>query len=408
MALPHSPFAAFAVAADVVAGLGCLQAAVGAVLVWRFGLTVRRVAREPVRVLPPVSILKPLHGDEPMLEQALESFCSQDYPDFQIVFGVQDPADAAIGLVRRLQVRFPDRALDLVIDATVHGANHKVGNLINMLPTARHALLVISDSDIHAEPGYLRRIAAALAVEGVGLVTTLYGGRPATGTIARRLAAAGLNHNFLPGVLMSRLLGRQDCLGATMALRRETLDAIGGLERLVSEIADDSALGHAVTDAGLSIAIADTLTMTTVSETGLRDMFGHELRWGRTVRSVEPLGYALSAIQLPLFWASLAVGLAPSAGWSWATLGIVWLWRIGTTRSIDRIVPGGGMVPAWLLPVRDWISAVVMIASFTGRRVAWRGHMLHLSSRAQPGSRGASVGNARTQSAARSVPETVD
>ena len=381
MTLAPLPFA-LGVAAAMIAGLGCIQAVVGAVLAHRFGRRARLGPPDVAAPLPAVTVLKPLHGDEPMLEDALASFCTQDYPVLQIVFGVQDRTDPAIGLVRRLQARFPALDLVLVVDGTPHGANRKIANLLNMLPSARHDVLVISDSDIHARPGYLRRVVAALHRPGVGLVTTLYGGRAASPTLARRLAAAQVNHTFLPGVLMSRLLGRQDCLGATMALRRSMLDAIGGLDALSPHIADDSALGKLVRAQGSAIAIADALTVTTVSETSLRELFAHELRWGRTVRSVEPVGYALSAIQLPLFWAVSAVLLAPSSSWSWGVLALVWAVRGVTAGVIDRMLGQAGTVPPVLLPMRDWLSAAVMLGSLSGRRVAWRGHTLHLPARA--------------------------
>ncbi len=377
MPLAPLPFA-LSVAAAVIAGLGCIQAVVGAVLAHRFGQRARSSRKDAGTPLPALTVLKPLHGDEPMLEQALASFCTQDYPALQIVFGVQSRSDAAIALVKRLQARFPALDLALVVDNTPHGANRKVANLINMLPTARHDVLVISDSDIHAAPHYLRRVVEALHRPGVGLVTTLYGGRAASPALARRLAAAQVNHNFLPGVLMSRLLGRQDCLGATMALRRPMLEAIGGLHALSPHIADDSALGKLVRAQGGAIAIADALTVTTVSETSLRDLFAHELRWGRTVRSVEPVGYALSAIQLPLFWAALAVLLAPASFWSWGVLALVWAVRGATAAIIDRMLGHPPTVPVALLPLRDWLSAAVMLGSMSGRRVAWRGHTLHL------------------------------
>ena len=382
---------AIAALCGMVATFGCIQAGVGAVLLRRF---VRGVARRLHETAPasPITVLKPLHGDEPMLEQALESFCRQDHPDFQIVFGVQNPADPAIAVVRRLQHRFPQLALDLVVSAEQHGPNRKIGNLINMLPAARHDILVMSDSDIHAEPNYLRAVSEALHRPGVGLVTTLYGGIPSDGTLARRLAAAQVNHNFLPGVLMSRLLGRQDCLGATMALRRDTLAAIGGLSILSPHLADDSALGQAVRAEGATIAIADTMTRTTVSDASLGAMYAHELRWGRTVRSVEPLGYALSSIQLPLFWATLAVLAAPSAGWSWGILAGVWIWRAGAAHIIDGAVRSQPVLSTALLPLRDWISAVVMLNSFRGGTVAWRGHVISVPARSRIAARPATPG----------------
>lgn len=387
MMLQHNPLAVMSVAADFVAGLGCVQAAVGAVLLRRFnanGLNQQgsTLVSDRVMPLPAVTILKPLHGDEPLLEDALASFCLQDYPALQIVFGVQSRNDPAILVVRRLQARFPALDLVLVVDPTLHGDNYKIANLINMLPSARHDVLVISDSDIHAGPAYLRHVVRALRAPGVGLVTTLYGGRTASPTLARRLAAGQINHSFLPGVLMSRLLGRQDCLGSTMALNRNTLEAIGGLPALLPHIADDSALGQLVRANGQSIAIADAMTMTTTAEVGFNDLFTHELRWGRTVRSVEPLGYALSAIQLPLFWATIAVLLLPESTAAWLALAFVWMVRFLSAALIDRALGQAATLPVMMLPVRDWLSAAVMLGSFTGRRVAWRGQTMRLPDQA--------------------------
>ncbi|MGI4748836.1 MAG: bacteriohopanetetrol glucosamine biosynthesis glycosyltransferase HpnI [Janthinobacterium lividum] len=387
MMLQHNPLAVMSAAADFVAALGCIQAAVGAVLVHRFGAG-GLDAQDPIGILgrgtslPPVTVLKPLYGDEPLLEDALASFCVQDYPHVQIVFGVQSRIDSAIPVVRRLQARFPTLDLVLVVDPTLHGDNYKIANLINMLPSASHDVLVISDSDIHAEPTYLRHVVRALQAPGIGLVTTLYGGRTASPTLARRLAAGQINHSFLPGVLMSRVLGRQDCLGSTMALNRYTLEAIGGLSALSPHIADDSALGQLVRANGQSIAIADAMTMTTTAEVGFNDLFAHELRWGRTVRSVEPLGYALSAIQLPLFWATVAVLLLPESLPSWLALAFVWMVRFLSATVIDRALGQAATLPIMLLPVRDWLSAAVMLGSFTGRRVAWRGQTMRLPDQA--------------------------
>ena len=382
MMLQHIP-AIMSLVSDGIAGLGCVQAVVGAGLLYRFGRQAARPDAATVAgsMLPPITVLKPLYGDEPLLEEALASFCTQSYPGLQIVFGVQSRTDAAIAVVKRLQARYPALDLVLVVDPTRHGDNRKVDNLINMLPHAAHDVLVISDSDIHAQPGYLLRVVQALELPGVGLVTTLYGGHPASPTLSRRLGAAQLNYNFLPGVLMSRQLGRQDCLGATMALHRRTLDSIGGLPALSPHIADDSALGQLVRAGGQSIAIADAMTLTTIAETGLRDLFSHELRWARTVRSVEPLGYALSAIQLPLFWATLGVLLADGAAWSWIVLCLAWLLRSACGALIDHTLRLPRTLPFAVLPLRDWLSAVIMAKSFAGRRVAWRGQTMQLPER---------------------------
>ena len=223
----------FPIGCAALASAGIVQSAVGyALLRGKQSQVAPRLAQWPA-----ITVLKPLCGDEAMLEAALGSFCAQDYPDFQIVFGVQSAADPALAVVARLRRRFPDVDMDLVIDGTRHGRNSKVGNLLNMIASARHDVLVISDSDIHASPGMLRSVAGALMQPGVGLATTLYIGLPATAALAGALGASQINHTFLPGALMARGLGRQDCLGAVMALERSTLERIGGLEMLADHLA---------------------------------------------------------------------------------------------------------------------------------------------------------------------------
>ncbi len=327
----------------------------------------------------PITVLKPLHGDEPMLEEALASFCTQDYKVFQIVFGLQDPADPALHVIRRLRARFPEVDIDVVVDTAQHGVNRKVSNLINMFPRAEHDLLVIADSDIHAPPTYLKEIAAALSRPGVGLVTTLYAGLGASKTLAAWLGTAQINHIFLPGALLARKLGREDCLGATMALTRQTLEHVGGLQAIVHHLADDAVLGRLVRNRGDRVALATTVPSTTVPEMTLTDLFAHELRWGRTIQSLAPIGFPLSTLQYPLFWAGLAVALSWGAAWSLALFGAIWLIRIATTFGINGALGLGASMPAWLLPLRDLMSVAVIVASYCGTQVAWRGHVLHIS-----------------------------
>jgi ceramide glucosyltransferase len=376
----------------------------------------------PPFVRPPVTVLKPLHGDEPLLEEALTTLCRQDYPDWQIVFGVRDAADPAVSLVHRLQARFPGLDIALVVDAALHGRNHKVSNLINMLPAARHDVLVIADADVHARPDYLDQLVAALLRPNVGLVTTLYAGLPAptspgsgvgpgdTGqpTLSARLGATQITHGFLPGAVLARTLGRQDCLGATMCLRRDDLERIGGLRALVDHLADDNVLGRRISSLGLGVALADTVTLTTVPETSLRSLFRHELRWARTIRALEPTGFAASAVQYPLAWALLTVLVTGGALWSVGLFFIAWVLRaiaaVGIDGALARLwsaewgadqrgghdtrggydIRGGYNIaalafccPVWLLPLRDVFSVAVMLASYAGRQVDWRGHGLH-------------------------------
>jgi ceramide glucosyltransferase len=324
-----------------------------------------------------VSILKPLYGDEPLLEMALASFCQQDYPNYQLIFGVQDPADPALHVVRRLQKRFPALDIAVVVDETLHGANRKISNLMNMLPTARHGILVVADADVHVATDYLRRVVAALDEVGTGLVTTLYTGLPVAGGLAPLLGTSQISHVFLPGALMARGLGRQDCLGATMALTRETLGAIGGFGAIADQLADDAMLGRLVSDRGLAVRLASTVPATTVSDTSFVALFQHELRWARTIHSITPVGFALSAVQYPLFWAMLATVVSGGGLGFWALFITTWGTRAGTAWAIDRALSlGGRSVPAWMLPLRDVISVMVMVASYHNDEVLWRGQTM--------------------------------
>lgn len=374
--LPLAALPAFAAAAAALIGLA--QAGCGWLAVRRFAASAQQAGNG---FRPPISVLKPLHGTESMLEEALASFCAQDYPDYQLVFGVTAATDGALEAVRRVAARFPARDIAVVADATLHGPNRKIGNLINMLPAARHDVLVIADSDIHAAPDYLARLADSLAMPGVGLVTTLYAGWPVSAALAARLGATQITHAFLPGVLLARAMGRQDSLGATMALRRDVLARIGGLEALVPHLADDAVLGRLVTRAGLGVALAATVPMTTVAEATLAALWQHELRWGRTIRSLTPLPFALSVLQYPLVWAVLALVLADGAAWAVGLVLLCWLGRALAAHGVDRVLArfGTGLasrVPFWLLPLRDLLSVAVVVASFAGDRVTWRGESL--------------------------------
>jgi ceramide glucosyltransferase len=363
--------------AAALAAISLLQTLAG------WALTARFLGRRspPANTLPPVSVLKPLHGDEPLLEAGLATICQQDYPSWQVVFGVQRSDDPAIAVVQRLQVRFPRCDIALVIDPAQHGENRKVGNLINMLPVAAHPVLVIADSDLHVRPDYLRRLVATLAQPGTGLATTLYAGLPADAALPARLGATQITHGFLPGAMLARAFGRQDCLGATMCLRRETLSRIGGFAALADHLADDNALGRLVQRLGLRVHLAETVPLTTVPETSLTALFRHELRWARTIRALVPGEFATSVLQYPLFWALGAVLAAGGAPWSLGLFLGTWALRAAAAIGIDRALrPHIGHrdipVPLAVLPLRDLLSVAVMLVSYAGKRVEWRGHRL--------------------------------
>lgn len=349
--------------------LGLAQGVAADALLRRF------LRREPERGVRPVSVLKPVSGDEPLLEAALETLFSQDHPEFQIVFGLQNPADPARAVIDRLCARYPARDVAVVVDPTKHGANGKVSNLINMLPAARHAILVIADSDVHAPQGWLADVVATLETEGTGLATALYTGLAANDGPLAALGAAAITHGFLPGAVLGRALGRQDCFGSTMALRRGTLDAIGGFEALADHLADDHLLGVLVRREGLRVALARSIVATTVPEARLADLFRHELRWARTIRRLEPLGYAASVMQYPLFWAFLAT--LADRHFVWLFL-IAWALRawIATSTAQGVEQPTERRTPTWLWPMRDFLSVVVWGTSYLSDTVSWRGALL--------------------------------
>jgi ceramide glucosyltransferase len=349
--------------------LGCIYALAAT---WTAGRFVDTAVAAP-NSCPAVTILKPLHGIEPHLLSNLTGFCVQDYPSpIQIVFGVADADDPAIAIVRDLTGAFPEADIKLVICATQHGANRKVSNLINMAAAARHGIFVISDSDIAVDRNYLETIAASLGQQGVGLVTFLYRGIPATGVWAA-LSAAAVDYHFLPSVLVGLALGlAKPCFGSTIAMHRNTLARIGGFEAVADLLADDYELGARVRRAGLSVAIPPATVAHVCAEQSLRELFCHELRWARTIRAVDPIGFAGSAIThatpLALLCALLG-GMAPAS----IIVVIAIACRFVLQRRLDRIFRLHEDF-FWLGPIRDMLSFAVFVASFFATSIEWRGH----------------------------------
>jgi len=322
---------------------------------------------------PAVSVLKPLHGDEPGLEAALASGLAQDYPGrVQWVFGVQAPGDPAIAVVGRLRAAHPDAAIELVIDPTPHGQNAKVANLINMAGAVRHGVVVLSDSDIAVRPDYLRQVADALDQPGVGVVTCPYRGQ-AVGGIWSRLAAMGVSYQFLPSVAVGVGLGlATPCMGSTIALSRETLSRIGGFEAFADQLADDYAIGAAVRALGLKSVVAPVIVAHNCTETSFAELVRHELRWARTIRGVDPAGYAGSGVMHAVPLALVGVILSGASWASLAVLATALICRLWMMSQADRA--GATSSLGWpLAPVRDILSLVLFVASYFGRSVDWRG-----------------------------------
>lgn len=330
----------------------------------------RRTAPDAAVPAEPVTLLKPLHGDEPRLAENLRSFLHQrwDAP-VEMIAGVARADDPAARIVRSLG---PD--IRLVVDPRAHGANAKVGNLVNMAGAASHDLLVLSDSDMAVPPDYLAAVGAALARPGTGAVTCLYRGRGDAGGWSR-FAALAVSYQFLPSVLVGLRLGlAKPCMGSTIALRRETLARIGGFRRFADVLADDYAIGAAVRELGLAVAVPRLVLVHGCAERSAAAVIAHELRWAATVRQIDLAGHLGTIATFPVPFALLALLAAPgrwTAALLAAALGARWL----LAGAVDRLAGARGGQPL-LLPARDLCSFGIFLGSFFVGSVEWRGSRL--------------------------------
>lgn len=324
-----------------------------------------------------VTVLKPLHGAEPGLFERLAAVCRQDYAEpVQIVCGVQDAADPAVAVVRALQSAFPEREIALTVEPCRRGSNRKVSNLIAMLARARHDVIVLADSDMEVGPTWLRDVVAALEAPGVGAVTCAYHGSPGGGLWAA-LSALGIDAHFLPNVVVGLSFGlASPCFGSTIALRRTTLEAVGGFEAFSEMLADDYAIGAAVRARGLRVVVPPFSIGHACQERSARELVLHELRWARTIKAMNGPGYAGMAVTNPLPLALLGAAAGNRAGLVFAVAAL--LARIALCRSVERAFALRRHA-AWLIPVRDLFSFVVFVSSFFGRDVSWRGHRYRLA-----------------------------
>ncbi len=321
--------------------------------------------------LPPASILKPLCGAETGSYENLRSFCLQDYPDFQIVCGVRDANDPAIAAVRRLQQEFPALDLELVIDPRLHGANYKVSNLINILSRCRHDRLVLADSDICVAKDYLAEVVAPLNDPSVGVVTCLYRGRSVVG-LWSRLGALFIDDWFAPSVWVAHLLGsRAFAFGATIALRRDALMAIGGFEAIADQLADDYRLAELIRRLGLRTVLSSQIVTTDVDERDPQSLFEHELRWLRTIRSLHPFGFTFCFITFSLPVAFLGLLFAPDALTAQVSLGVTLAARLAL-HVIQRGRAGeAALSEVGLIAPRDCLNLILWCASFASWRIRW-------------------------------------
>ena len=361
---------ALGIACFVLAAAGCLHALVAALRVRRF-----TPEREPaLAAFPGVTILKPLHGAEAGLYENLASFRDQDYRgDVQVIFGAQDARDPAVAVVDRLVATPGACDLELCVTNAGRGPNPKVANLLGMEPRIRHGIVIIADSDIGVPRDYLSRTVAALGRPGVGLVTYLYRGDVRGGPWAR-LAAMAIDYHFLPNVLVGLAMGlARPCFGATIAMKRETLAAIGGFDAFLAHLADDNAIGEAVRKAGLAVAIPPLVVRHTCAERSAAELLRHELRWARTLRAASPWGYAGLMATHPLPFAFLGALLSGRTLLGGSMIAAAIACRLVLQVQVDHTL-GVRSKSGWLGPARDLLAFGVHFASFFVGVVSWRGH----------------------------------
>jgi len=371
-------------AVQIVAVIGIISSSLYYILcIWSASVFLRKAqtSRPEPSSFPPVSILKPLKGIDPEIYESFRSHCLQDYPQYEIIFGVSDAGDPAIESVRKLQEEFPDRRIHLVVCSKILGANVKVSNLVQMLPEAGYEYLIVNDSDIRVETDYLRRVTAPLDDPRVGMVTCLYRGVSGK-TLGSRLEALGISTDFCAGVLVARQIegGIRFGLGSTLAFRRGELEKIGGFATILDYLADDYELGRRISGLGTKVELSEVVVETYLAPYRLKDFFSHQLRWARGVRDVRKAGHLGLAFTFGIAWALLAVVASAGARWSLAALVFTLLLRWAAAFAIGWRVLRDPQVPkfGWLIPLRDLFAAANWFVSLAGNTVTWRGDHFRL------------------------------
>ena len=343
--------------------------AIVAALRWRRHMTSQRLRNGTL----PVSILKPVHGRDPRFYEAIFSHAAQDYPEFEIFFGVSNPRDPALEDIERLKGEFPERRIEIVVVET--GApNAKVGVLAELAKRARYPLLLVNDSDIVVPPGYLRAVTAPLEDPEVGLVTCLY--RAEAESWASRCEALGISTEFAPSVLVARLLGQAEfALGSTMVFRAEALRRMGGFETIAHYLADDYQTGRHIKELGYRIEFASVVVETDLGGESWVQTWRHQLRWARTIRVSRPAGYFGYVVTHATLWALVAL----AAGQWWVAAAALGL------RMVAGLVVGAGVLndphvlrDFWLIPLRDLFGFAVWLGGLSGHTVYWRDRELRL------------------------------
>lgn len=376
-ALPLMGWVAFALRLGllVCAVASVVYYSISLVAAWSWSRDRRRQRNLGTSFTPPVSIMIPVRGADVEAYENFAAFCRQDYPDYQIVFGVRDADDPAVAVIRRLQADFPARRIDLVISPAEIGHNAKVSNLQNMSARAAHEHVVIVDSDIRVVGDYLRRVVAPLQDSSVGMVTCLYRGTRGR-TVAARLENVGITASFGPEVVTARMLeGVKFALGSTIATRRSLLERVGGFHAVADYLADDFLLGNFVAAAGYKVALSDYVVEHVSAPETMQSMLKHQLRWNRAVRVSRPGGYAGLVLTYGTTTSWLLAAALGFSGFAWAMLAAAYGVRLLAAGLIGVVMLGdqGLARDFWMIPLRDWLGFGVWVAAFGGNRIQWRG-----------------------------------
>jgi ceramide glucosyltransferase len=337
-----------------------------------------RRERETAETQPPVTLLVPLRGAEPLLEENLRAFAEQNYPELQVVLGVAHADDPALPIARRVAAALTGRRIDIDVGEVAGARNPKLANVLSMMRLARNATLILADSDTRVDADYVRAVTAPLQSPEIGAVTCLFAGVP-DGTFASKLGAMFMNEQFIPSALVDRLFGPlRHCFGPTNAFRAAVLQSIGGFEALAPHLADDFMLGHFIADRGLRVVISKYVIRTMVSDSTLPVLWEHELRWHRTIRGLQPLGYAGMFLTFPVPLALAAFALARGRVSAGALLATAILGRIALQR-VAAAALGVPPAPVWMIPARDAFGLAVWARGLTGHNVRWRGAPLQMA-----------------------------
>lgn len=342
----------------------------------------RSAHRRPVGSgpLPGVTVLKPLKGEGVDLHANLVTFCHQDYPSpVQIVFGVADAHDPAVAIVQQIRREFPDRDIVLSI-GEAEGTNRKIANLRHMMRYVRHPVVVMSDADIRVRPDYLRTMVAPLADRSIGLTCTLYRGVGDFG-IPSLIESMFINTDFVPMVLAAQLLQRfQYAYGASIALRREVLEEIGGFAAIADYLADDYVLGNRVARAGYRNLLLPYSVDTVLDAMSVGDVWRHLVRWSRTYRVQQPVGWFASVVTHATLWGVLVIVATGATDFGCALGGSVIAARVLSLAGILRFLGEEETLRrVWLVPAKDVLFSAVWLMGFLGQKVVWSGQILRVS-----------------------------